>query len=142
MASLPDAVYKAEDIVLAPISRRFSTMAELAGVVADITASSWWSQQFPSAADKHIRIEPRSSSARFSLASADGLILISNSPQHRTMAVVLHELAHIGTGLCDGHGPIFRTAMGLLVRRFMGFPVAVELATEYRNQMPRIVPCS
>jgi putative metallohydrolase (TIGR04338 family) len=136
MASLPNAVYRAEGLVLDPISRRFSTMAELTGVVAEITASGWWSTQFPAAADKAIRVEPRSSSASYSLAHSDGLILIGNSPRHRTLAVVLHELAHIGTGLCDGHGPIFRTAMGLLVRRFMGFPAAVELEAAYRAQMP------
>ena len=129
---MPDAVYRAEDTVLAPVARRFPTMAELRHYVIELTLSDWWQEQFP-AAQVGIAVEERSSSARFSLAVDSSHIAIANAPHHRTIAVVLHELAHVATVSADGHGPIFRSAMIKLVRREMGIYAAVELEAEYRR---------
>lgn len=132
--SLPEACYRAEAF-LQPVARRFSTMQEVRDYVMDLTSSDWWIESFP-AAFVSIEVETRSSSARWSLALKDGTtIAIANNPRHRTLAVILHELAHVATVSADGHGPIFRSAMIKLVRREMGVYAAVELEQEYRKAM-------
>ncbi len=133
--SLPDAVYRAEDTVLGPVTRRFATMAEVRDYVAHLTTSDWWQQQF-TAAHTGIEVEARSSSASFALGhGAEGLVSIPNNPWGRSLCTILHELAHVATVQADGHGPIFRSAMIALVRREMGFYAAVELEAEYRRNL-------
>jgi putative metallohydrolase (TIGR04338 family) len=135
--SLPEAVYRAEDLTLSPVTRRFPTMAAVRAYVTELTLSDWWQLEFP-AATTGVVVETRSSSARFSLSVDDGwcgLVAIANNPQHRTLAVVLHELAHAATVHADGHGPIFRSAMLRLVRREMGIYAAVELEASYRREL-------
>jgi putative metallohydrolase (TIGR04338 family) len=132
--SLPDAVYRAEDAVLGPVSRQFSTMAEIREFVTDLTLSDWWQTEFK-AAPLGVVVETRSSSAVFALGHADGMISIPNNPNGRKLSTVLHELAHVATVATDGHGPIFRGAMIQLVRREMGLFAAVDLENEYRNKM-------
>lgn len=131
--SLPDACYTAEGTVLQPVARRFNTMRELEAFVTDLTTSDWWIENFP-AAVVGVQVEARSSTARFSLSHGEW-ISIANNPMHRTMATVLHELAHAATANADGHGPIFRSAMIKLVRKEMGFYAAVDLENEYRRVM-------
>lgn len=133
--SLPEAVYGAEHAVLSPISRQFATMAEVRNYVSHLTTTDWWQDQFP-AAHTGIDVETRSSSARFALGHGErGLVSLPNNPWGRSLATVLHELAHVATVQADGHGPIFRSALIKLVRREMGFYAAVDLETEYRRRM-------
>lgn len=133
--SLPDAVYRAEDTVLGPVTRQLTTMAEVRDFVSHLTTSDWWQEQFP-AAHTGIEVETRSSSARFALGHGEaGLVSIPNNPWGRSLATILHELAHVATVQADGHGPIFRSAMIKLVRREMGFYAAVDLEAEYRRRM-------
>lgn len=133
--SLPEAVYKAEDNVLMPITRRFSTFKEVEQFVESLTASEWWYRTFPNA-PLHVIVEQRSATAAFSVAH-DNVIALANNPQGRNIANVLHELAHVATMCADGHGPIFRGAMLKLVRSHMGFYAYVDLEREYRNQLRR-----
>ena len=130
--SLPEAVYKAEDNVLMPIARRFSTFKEVEQFVENLTASEWWHKTFPDA-PLHVIVEQRSATAAFSV-SHENVIAIANNPNHRTSAVVLHELAHVASRTGD-HGPIFREALLKLVRHEMGYYAYIDLRNEYREQM-------
>lgn len=132
--SLPEAVYRAEWETLDPITRRFGTMAEVRAFVELVLSDdAWWHKTFP-AGPFEVYVEERSSSARFAVAVNGNTIAIPNNPTGRTVATVLHELAHIGSTVHD-HGPIFRTGMLKLVRRHMGFYAYAELDRAYRKNL-------
>ena len=130
--SLPEAVYKAEDNVLMPITRRFSTFKEVEQFVESLTASEWWYRTFPNA-PLHVIVEQRSATAAFSVSHGN-VIAVANNPAHRTSAVILHELAHVASQTMD-HGPIFREALLKMVRHEMGYYAYIDLRNEYREQM-------
>ena len=135
--SLPEAVYRAESRTILLSARQFSTVREMRLWVKDVTESDFWVSTFPRA-PHHVNVEVRSGSARFSVAhgnSEEGTIAIANNPDHRNVAVVLHELAHLATSNADGHGPIFRNALLKMVRHYMGFYSYVDLKNAYRVEM-------
>lgn len=135
MRSTPEAeaVYRAET-VLDPVTRQFRTMRELGAYVDQLVESDWFIEQFPWVTYGP-EVYARSSSARFSQCWDDGVLGIVNNPRHRTVGVVLHELAHyVQSDPAAEHGPMFRGAMLLLVRQEMGFHAWVELVEAYRQE--------
>jgi len=135
--SLPEAVYRAEDRTILSSARRFRTVREMEFWIEEVTTSDFWYSTFPQAPD-HVEVEIRSGSAQFSLAHSNrvvGVVAIANNSEHRNMAVVLHELAHVATRNADGHGPIFKNALLKMVRHYMGFYSYVDLENAYREEI-------
>lgn len=109
-------------------------MAEVRAYIDMVWNSEWMEETYPHALRNQPRVESRSSSARYSVYDVNArVIVIANSPWHRTTSVALHEFAHF-LEPDDGHGALWRTAYLRLVREFMGFDAYGMLVDGYRRE--------
>ena len=81
-------------------------LTELVGVAGRIVTGGWWPG--PTVAVVAARADARSSSA----STTDGrTVTIRLSTPQRTLATLVHELAHALAGVGAGHGAAFRRAL-------------------------------
>ncbi len=81
-------------------------LGELVGIADRVTGGGWWPG--PAVAVAAARSDARSSSA----ATTDGrTVTIRLSTPQRTVATVVHELAHALAGVGAGHDAVFRRAV-------------------------------
>ncbi|MGB3409958.1 MAG: hypothetical protein WBA45_02075 [Microthrixaceae bacterium] len=146
-----DALYSAEDAALPDGGRRFTRFSAIEKFIEEVIADPWWESTFPDAAVE-VAVRRRSRGATFSAAHVaqggqEAVLFIRDGSW--TMAVVIHELAHVaanqysdggmapsqgsGSRAFDGssgsdasrghqasHGPEFATALLILWRRYLG----------------------
>ncbi len=92
-----DALYSAEDAALPDGGRRFTRFSAIENFVEEVIRDPWWEATFPDAA-VDVDVRRRSRGATFSAAhvAEDGqeaVLFIRDGSW--TMAVVIHELAHV-----------------------------------------------
>ncbi|HTO00880.1 MAG TPA: hypothetical protein VL068_09425 [Microthrixaceae bacterium] len=121
-----DALYAAEDEALPDGGRRFTRFASIEKFVGEVISDPFWEMTFPDA-PVEVEIRRRSRGATFSAAhvAEDGqaaVLFIRDGSW--TMAVVVHELAHVASftaNRTDGsHGPEFAAALLKLWRKYLG----------------------
>lgn len=134
-----DALYSAEDDALPGGGRRFTRFSAIEGFVEEVIRDPWWESMFPDAA-VDVAVRRRSRGATFSAAHVaddgqEAVLFIRDGSW--TMAVVIHELAHVAASLPSdrrmaggqggepsrfhgSHGPEFATALLILWRRYLG----------------------
>lgn len=105
------AIYDAEALTLQTVSRVLDTKAEVEDFLVDVV-------------ERHGMVVPpidwRSGSMTRAAAS-DGAIHLPNNPHGRSVATVIHELAHFHVGAEHGHNHIWLDAYLPLIREEMGF---------------------
>lgn len=128
-----DEIYDAEDRAIpCGTTRQFPTMEAIRAYVEQLWYSDWFENEFSGATlSPPPNIAVRSSSAHYSWTSGDGsVIAIANNPQHRTIEIVLHELAHAMTPGHE-HDALWRSIYLKLVRHEISFYAYVNLLTEF-----------
>ncbi len=100
-------------------------IAELAELVATITAGEWWTAcGGPMVTVAAARADAGSSSA---IATSAAGVAVRIACRQRTLATVVHELAHALAGVPHGHDPTFRAAELDVVALVAGAPAADDL---------------
>ncbi len=135
-----EALYGAEDDALPDGGRRFSRFSQIEEFVGEVVRGPWWESMYPEA-PVEVTVLHRSRDATFSAAhvTADGqeaALFIRDGSW--TMAVVVHELAHVAAqpaaalawaqsqrqGHCEppegSHGPTFAAVLLELWRQHLG----------------------
>lgn len=122
-----DAVYAAEDAVLAVVGPRLGRWRDVETYLDSVLADPGYSELFPDAPIEVV-LDRRSRSARASLALPDHATILIRDGSWNALTV-LHELAHLAAPGSPAHGPRFVTAELALVCRFCGIEAYVALRT-------------
>jgi len=124
-----DAVYAAEDSVLAGIGPRLERWTAVEAFLESVLADPAYVELFPDA-PLDITLQRRSRSATASLAVPARLVIAIRDGSWNALTI-LHELAHLIDHGAQPHGPQFAAVELELVRRWCGFDAYVALRTAF-----------
>lgn len=127
-----ELVYRCEDRALAG-TRRFTRFAHVEQFVQEVVTDPWLIDDLPQRWSVlppiDVVLARRSRSATASLAEASRAVIYLRDG-HWTVAVVLHELAHLAARDPEPHGPVFCGVLCDLVRRHACFHAWADLRAE------------